>query len=425
MAHFGIISPPVPGHMNPFSALGRELRRCGHRVTVFHMRDLESRVLSEGLNFHSIGEADHPPGTLDRTLEIIGGLSGFSATRFTISAAALSTRMFCRDLPAALQTAGIEALLVDQMEPAGGSVAEYLGIPFITVCNALALNREAGVPPPFSPWMYKKGSLAAVRNRIGYFASRMFLRPITKIVNEYRKTWGLRPHRSPDESFSKLAQISQQVAAFDFPRKNLPAHFHYVGPMRNASPVPCDFPWERLDGRPLVYASLGSLQGGRTSMLRCFAAACSALDMQAVISHGGALACNGADWPGSPVVVSFAPQLDVLSHAKLALSHAGLNTALDCLAIGVPIVAVPITYEQPGIAQRIVWSGCGIALDPQRLTVTVLARAMERVLCDPSYMTALGLMQKGIRDAGGVTRAAQIIQHATGTVASITVSPPA
>jgi zeaxanthin glucosyltransferase len=29
--HFGIICPPVPGHLNPFLALARELQRRGHR----------------------------------------------------------------------------------------------------------------------------------------------------------------------------------------------------------------------------------------------------------------------------------------------------------------------------------------------------------------------------------------------------------
>ena len=50
--------------------------------------------------------------------------------------------MECRELPDAIRAAGVEALLVDQMEPAGGAVAERLGLPFITVCNALLINRD-------------------------------------------------------------------------------------------------------------------------------------------------------------------------------------------------------------------------------------------------------------------------------------------
>src|SRR5687767_5503948 len=48
MTHFGIISPPVPGHIHPFAALGRELISRGHRVTYLQMIDLEEKIRSEG-----------------------------------------------------------------------------------------------------------------------------------------------------------------------------------------------------------------------------------------------------------------------------------------------------------------------------------------------------------------------------------------
>src|SRR4030095_5794210 len=130
MMHFGIISPPVSGHINPFSALGRELIGRGHRVTFFHMVDLEERIRSEGIDFHPIGQSDHPAGSLRLTLSEVARREGIAALRFTIQAVARSSIMMCRDGPAAIRDAGVDALLVDQMEPAGGAVAEYLGIPF-------------------------------------------------------------------------------------------------------------------------------------------------------------------------------------------------------------------------------------------------------------------------------------------------------
>ena len=41
MTHFGIIGPPVPGHMNPLMALAHELQARGHRLTFFQIPDLE------------------------------------------------------------------------------------------------------------------------------------------------------------------------------------------------------------------------------------------------------------------------------------------------------------------------------------------------------------------------------------------------
>ena len=68
MTHFGIISPPVSGHLNPMAALGRELQQRGHQVTFLQMPDIEAKVRSEGLDFLPIGQSDHPLGSLPESI---------------------------------------------------------------------------------------------------------------------------------------------------------------------------------------------------------------------------------------------------------------------------------------------------------------------------------------------------------------------
>jgi zeaxanthin glucosyltransferase len=64
MSHFGIFCPPIAGHINPLAALGRALTARGHRVTIFQVADLESKVRSERLEFAPLGNDVFPPGTL-------------------------------------------------------------------------------------------------------------------------------------------------------------------------------------------------------------------------------------------------------------------------------------------------------------------------------------------------------------------------
>ena len=413
MKHFGIISPPVPGHIHPFAALGRELASRGHRVTYLGMRDLEEKIAAEGLAFEPIGESDHPGGSLPRSLAALGQLKGLAALRFTIDAVARTSVMVCRDAPDAIRRARMDTLLVDQMEPAGGAVADHLGIPFITVCNALAINRDPVAPPPFTDWNYRDDRWARLRNKAGYGASDWLTRPISRAVADYRAKWKLPALRSPDDSFSKLAQICQMPRAFDFPRLGLPDTFHYVGPLRGAPLRPVPFPWDRLDGRPLVYASLGTLQNSRAPVFRCFADACLDLGVQLVISHGGGLRRDEVvGLPGNPLVVGYAPQLDLLARAQVTLTHAGLNTVLDSLANGVPLVTVPITYEQPAIARRVAWTGTGKSIAFDRLDAGRLRALLEAVLGNPGYRQAARQMAESTAEAGGVRRAAGLIEAA-------------
>jgi MGT family glycosyltransferase len=410
LKHYGIICPPVRGHLNPFLAVARELQGRGHRVTVFQMPDLASSVCAEQVDFVPIGASDHPVGSLPQSLAELGRLSGFAALRFTVRAVAKTTEMICRDAPQAVHDARVDMLLVDQTEPAGGSVAEHLGIPFVTLCTALPLNREPDVPPPFSPWNYRKSAWARMRNRLGYAVSDWILAPVRAVLANYRRHWKLPVHKCSEDSYSRLAQISQQPRELDFPRKFLPSCFHYVGPLRSPERHKIQFPWERLDGRPLIYSSLGTLQNQKTDLVQCFVEACADLEVQLVIA--GRSPESLGPLPGNVIAVAYAPQLELLQKASLTLTHGGLNTVLDSLSCGVPMVLVPLTYEQPAIAARVVRIGAGEILPVSRISPEGLRTQIAKITAADSYNVKARGLAASIRAAGGVVRAADIIENA-------------
>jgi zeaxanthin glucosyltransferase len=372
------------------------------------MPDLEASVRAEQVDFVPIGASDHPIGSLPQSLYELGRLSGLAALRFTVRAVAMTTEMICRDAPRAIRDAGVEMLLVDQTEPAGGSVAEYLGIPFVTICNALALNREPDVPPPFSPWNYRESAWARIRNALGYAVSDRMLAPVHRVLGNFRQRWKLPAHRGSEDSYSQLAQISQQPREFDFPRRQLPSCFHYVGPLRSPERHKVEFPRERLDGRPLIYSSLGTLQHGKTNLFQCFVEACKDLDVQLVIA--GRSPESLGPLPENVIATVYAPQLELLKRASLTVTHGGLNTVLDSLSCGVPMIVVPLTYEQPAIAMRVQRIGAGEMLPISRLTPQRLRTEIGSVRSNSNYTFRARAMAASIQVAGGVVRAAQIIE---------------
>lgn len=114
MTHFGIICPAANGHLNPMTALGRELQKRGHRVTLIGVLDAQPNALAAGLEFWAIATTESPLGTTAQSLAQLGKLNGIAAFRYTISLFQQATALLLRDAPTVIQQAGIEALLVDQ-----------------------------------------------------------------------------------------------------------------------------------------------------------------------------------------------------------------------------------------------------------------------------------------------------------------------
>jgi zeaxanthin glucosyltransferase len=411
MAHFALIAPPLTGHLKPLAALAGELKRRGHRATFLHEAGAAPLAASLGLDFvplapRGTGSVGGWTGTMARTL----GLSGIGGT---IGAMARQTELLCREGPNALRTLGIDALLADQLEPAGGLLAEHLRLPFATVASALPINREPGVPPPYLDWPYDSSEKGVKRNRGGWRIADLLMRQLGRTIARESTRLGLPVRRRMEECFSPALQLAQAVPGIDFPRRALPADFHYLGPFRQPSSEEALLP--EGDGRPLVYCSFGTLQGSRLHLFERVAAACADLSLRLVLTHCGRLSeAQAARLPGNPFVRDFLPQEAVLRQADMVVTHAGFNTVLESLAEGLPMIAIPLAFDQPAVGARIDRARVGQAVKPRQATVRRLREAVETVLGDPSYRARSGVIRREIETAGGVGRAADLIEARLG-----------
>jgi MGT family glycosyltransferase len=351
-------------------------------------------------------------------VEPLSRLKGLAGLRYTVQELTCrEAAMVLRDAPAAVRAAGVEALVVDQVELAGGSVAEHLGLPFVTAIATLPINLDDSVPFVSFPWGHGASIPARLRNRLGNALVESLMAPLHRVVNERRRAWRLPALRTMDDYYSHRAQVSQVPAEFDFPGRRLPPHFHYTGPFTDgAARAPVAFPWSRLrPNRPLVFASMGTLQNGLHHVFHTIAAACAGLGVQLVLSLGGGLEPEALGaLPGDPVVVRYAPQLELIRRAALTVSHGGLNSVLESLAQGVPLVVLPVTNDQPGVGARVAWSGTGKAIPVGRVSVQRLRAAIGEVLGDPRYRARARALQSRIAAGDGLGRAAEIVEQACG-----------
>jgi zeaxanthin glucosyltransferase len=413
MARIGAFCFPGTGHINPMTALARRLRNRGHEVVIFGIADTEARIRATGTEFCLIGGRDYPPGTLQKLDQRLGELKGLATFRFTVERVRNTASMVLRDGPDAVRRAKVEALLVDEADM-GGSVAEYLGLPFVSIAFFPPLVQDSRIPPFCFGWSAGRNWWGRLRNRLGMQLLSRVAAPIFAVVNRQRKEWGLKPLRRSTDALSPLAQIAQLPSVLEFEIGERISNLHYTGPFVDAGLRPAvDFPWDLLDARPLIYASLGTLQNGSEDIFRMIAGACAGLNAQLVISLGGGLDPERLGvLPSDPLVVRYAPQLEILKRAAVVITHAGLNTVLEALAEGVPLVCLPLGNDQPGVAARVAAQGAGLIVSRKRLTAARLRTAVRMVLEDGSHRRAARAVQAAMQQVDGPERAADLIEEA-------------
>lgn len=415
MARIGAFCFPGTGHINPLSALARRLQQRGHTVVIFGIADVEARVRAAGIEFGLIGQSDFPPGTLLKLDQHLSELRGLASFRFTLERITNTARMVLRDGPEAARRANVEAFLVDEAE-FGGNVADYLGLPFVSIAIIPPMVWDNRIPPYCFSWPAGQGKGSRLRNEVAMrFLSRVAA-PIFSVVNQQRSAWGLKPMKQWDDALSTLAQVAQLPAALEFEIEMRNRHplLHYTGPFVDAQQRPSiDFDWNRLDGRPLVYASLGTLQNRSERVFRIIAEACASLPVQLVISLGGGIDRErlGA-LSGNPIVEKYVPQLELIKRSAAVITHAGINTALESLAEGIPLVCIPLGNDQPGVAARVAARGAGVIVSPLTLTAKRLRSALRAVLEHESYRSAARKLQASIQQIDGLEQAADIVEHA-------------
>ncbi|MFH0944621.1 MAG: nucleotide disphospho-sugar-binding domain-containing protein [Planctomycetota bacterium] len=409
---------PDLGHLLPTLAVLDVLRNRGHRVLVATISDRESLVREAGFEPRLLARETLPIGWLPaldqaRAAARTGAdLNRLSLSRFTIPLAAA----ILNDLGSLIRSAAPDRILVDPYCYGAASHAEAAGIPAAGIDGALSAERIDACHDPFRPWHVQQrppGSRHRLISRLIGSSSDRAMRQVLRPLNIWRHRNGLSRLSSVFDECAGLDRVCPQPASFELPERRRNPRIHYCGAflaphLRRRAP----FPWERLDGRPLVYAAAGTISRNQLPLLELTAWACSDLPVQLAFGLGSADASLAvALLPGDPIVVPWAPQLELLERAAVCVTHGGLNTTLEALWHGVPLLATPICFDQPGVAARIQASGCGLVVPPDEATPERLREDLQRILSDPAFADRAGELGAEMRETGGASAAADKIEQ--------------
>jgi MGT family glycosyltransferase len=157
----------------------------------------------------------------------------------------------------------------------------------------------------------------------------------------------------------------------------------------------------------LIYLSLGSLGSGDVALMERLVSSLGKTRHRYVVSRGP----QHAEYELAENMVGeeFLPQVSVLPHVDIVITHAGNNTTTEAIHFGKPMIALPLFWDQHDNAQRIDETGVGVRLDTYGFTDEEMSGAIDRLLGQNELNGRLDTIAKRLQAKPGNVRAADLI----------------
>jgi MGT family glycosyltransferase len=172
---------------------------------------------------------------------------------------------------------------------------------------------------------------------------------------------------------------------------------------------PWSVPEQLRDGEgSLIYLSLGSLGSADVELMRRLVDVLSRTGHRYIVSKGPR--AEEFDLAGNMWGEARVPQTSIIPEVDLVITHGGNNTVTESLHFGKPMVVLPLFWDQYDNAQRMHELGYGVRLATYDFSDDELTGAVDGLLADETLRPSLGALGDRIRDAGGVSHAADLIE---------------
>lgn len=193
--------------------------------------------------------------------------------------------------------------------------------------------------------------------------------------------------------------------AFQPQAETFDERFVFVGPSILPRPGTASFPFDKFDGRPLAYMSLGTIFNDRPDLFNSCFAAFKDRPWQVVLAYGERTDPAALDAaPENFLIAPPVPQLEILARTQVFITHGGMNSTMESIYYGVPMVVIPQMPEQAATARRVQELGLGVALEPGEIGPDVLRDAVTRVAEDSAFRERVREMRQLAHEAGGERR---------------------
>ena len=392
LMHISYVSVGATGHVLASLPLVTELVKRGIRVTYFTSENFRAMVETTGAAFSPVDTVLTDQGKADK--DVAKNMDAELPLRFLSEGAAAVEQILAvmrQDMP--------HAVISDTLAISGRLAASALKLPLIQMYTSYASNDffdvSASLPkvPDTDPARVAASKLAdelSAKYGVEHLGMREIFGGSKCGLNIVTVQKDFQPAGDTfDDTFVFAgAQIAKRIGSAWTPPQN---------------------------DLPLVYSSLGTLFNNWPEFYIMLGQAVKGLPVNVVASIGSNIQPEElGELPANMQVQAFLPQLEILEHASLFLTHAGIGSVMEAVYYGVPMLAMPQMGEQVLTAMRMQELGLGEAvIDKRQVTVELLRDRIQHMLGSKELLGHVQAMRdKMLSGDSPATAAQRVIDYA-------------
>ena len=376
---------PAHGHTNPTLGVVRELISRGHEVWYYSYNIMREKIQSAGATFISCDGYDVEQKLSPKDSARMGKDLAFSTKVLVDTTLALDDKV-CREM-AQIKP---DCIVADSMALWGKAAALKLGIPFVSSTTTFAFNEH---------------SAKIMKQGIGDLLKMIF--SASRTAKQVKR---LRDNGYPVKNILDIIgnDVNIHTIVYTSPEfqpcsETFSDKYAFVGPSIRPSTADIEKKKDKL-----IYISMGTVNNDMMPLYKKCISTFKKTDYQVIMSVGNLVSIKDfGDLPENVSVYSNVDQIAVLEKADVFVSHCGMNSVSESLYFEVPLVMLPQTTEQKGVAERVSELRAGIK--PDKKDAGCVLYAVNKILSDSTYKKNAIKISRDFKKCSGAKGAADKI----------------
>lgn len=385
---------PSHGHMNPTLGLTAALVKNGEAVTFFASAAFKSKVEAAGAVYKEYKE-DLDIFKMNKAAPGAAPAAGIPAKPAGggIISILLKPEAVIADVLQQIQGETFDYIIFSAAFPFGNTIAEILQLSAVSSFAVFAVGKEI---------------INKMRDKI---ATPELMGAYKTVSGNIRSKYHVAMPEDPLSLFINKGELNIVYTSRYFAPNldDFDSSFIFVGPPVYEKADKTGFPFELLEGKKVIYISLGTVFSNYSTALNELFFTTFADSDAVVVMTAYNVDLSRFNIPTNFIVRNYVPQLEILPYVTVAITHAGMNSIGDMLYTNTPFVAIPLGADQFFLSRRAAELGATIALDAASLTPEKLQQAVDEVVSNPSYQEASKKISQSFREAGGYQKAVEEI----------------